>query len=191
MLLGMQSNRIAMALGLFGVAVATLTTNVAANVVGPANALVNLDPQRISFTTGGLVTALLGMAMRPWKLVESSQGFIFTWLIGSSVVLGPIGGIAIADYYIAKKQHLDIDALYSTRPDDAYWYRGGWNPAALVALVAGAAPCVPGLVSELTGCTVAAIWTQLYHCCWFVGFFLAAGVYVAASKVLPPNPALV
>lgn len=73
MLLGMQCNRIAMVLGLFGVAVATLTTNVAANVVGPANALVNLDPQRISFTTGGVVTALLGMAMRPWKLVESSQ----------------------------------------------------------------------------------------------------------------------
>lgn len=73
MLLGMQSNRIAMALGLFGVAVATLTTNVAANVVGPANALVNLNPQRISFTTGGVVTALLGIAMRPWKLVESSQ----------------------------------------------------------------------------------------------------------------------
>lgn len=210
MLLGMQSNRIAMALGLFGVAVATLTTNVAANVVGPANALVNLNPQRISFTTGGVVTALLGIAMRPWKLVESSQvdcvsccceyisriisprhkGFIFTWLIGSSVVLGPIGGIAIADYYLAKKQQLDIDALYSARPEGAYWYRGGWNPAALVALAVGAAPCVPGLVSELTGCTVAAIWTQLYHCCWFVGFVLAGVVYVAASKALQPRPAL-
>lgn len=113
------------------------------------------------------------------------QGFIFTWLIGSSVVLGPIGGIAIADYYLTKRQRLDIDALYSTRPGDAYWYWGGWNPAALLALLAGAAPCVPGLISELTGCTVAAIWTQLYHCCWFVGFFLAAGVYVAASKAAP------
>lgn len=83
-LLGMQRNRIAMALGLLGVAVATLTTNVAANVVGPANALVNLNPQRISFTTGGVVTALLGMAMRPWKLIESSQVYrtaIRVWLV--------------------------------------------------------------------------------------------------------------
>ncbi|KAK9812699.1 hypothetical protein WJX72_002283 [[Myrmecia] bisecta] len=134
-LLGKLQGMTATCLALFGLIVATLSTNIAANIVAPANAIVNLAPGRVSFVTGGLVTSVLGILIMPWKLISSTHGFIFTFLIAYSALLGPIGGIVIADYYLVRKRVLDIDGLYSMQPSDPYWFQGGWNPAAVVALV--------------------------------------------------------
>ena len=99
-------------LSLLGVGIATLSVNIAANVVSPANDFANLSPKRISFKTGGLITGLIGVAMMPWKLLSSADTYIFNWLVGYSALLGPIAGIMIADYWIVRRRELDVDDLY-------------------------------------------------------------------------------
>ena len=82
--------------------IATLATNIAANVVSPANDFAHLAPRNISFRIGGFITGIVGILMMPWKLVADPTGYIFTWLIGYSALLGPIGGILIADYFVCR-----------------------------------------------------------------------------------------
>ena len=172
----------AVLVSLVALSVATLSTNLAANVVSPANALVNLSPKRISFRTGSLVTAAIGILIFPWKLIESSQGYIFTWLIGYSALLGPIGGILLVDYYLLRRTELDLEGLFSH--EGPYEYRGGYNRVALVALVAGVAPSVPGFL-EAAGLVeaVPALFGSMYTYAWFVGFAIAGGLYWALSTM--------
>ena len=89
-------------LGVFGVIVATISVNIAANVVSPANDFSNLWPGKISFKRGGLITGLVGIAILPWKLLDPHV-YIFSWLGGYSTFLGPIAGILIADYWVRRK----------------------------------------------------------------------------------------
>eukprot|EP01023_Acetabularia_acetabulum_P020906 TRINITY_DN20930_c0_g1_i1.p1 TRINITY_DN20930_c0_g1~~TRINITY_DN20930_c0_g1_i1.p1 ORF type:complete len:534 (-),score=65.68 TRINITY_DN20930_c0_g1_i1:123-1724(-) len=166
------------AVGLLGLALATLTTNIAANVVAPANAIVNLAPHRISFVTGGLVAAAVGFVIMPWKLISSTQGFIFTWLVGYSALLGPIAGILIADYYIIRKRSLDIDSLYSYDSNGQYWYQGGYNMAAVTSMIVGIVPCIPGFLESIGALkTIPQFFSIVYQFAWFVGFFISIGVY--------------
>ncbi len=166
---------------LVALSLATLSTNLAANVVSPANALVNLAPGRISFRRGALLAAGLGIAFFPWKLIESTAGYIFTWLIGYSALLGPIGGVVLTDYYLVRRRRLDVDALYRRR--GPYWYARGYHPAALVATAVAVAPNVPGFL-QAAGlvASVPAIFTHLYTYAWFVGFLIAAAVYRALVR---------
>ena len=96
---------------MFSLGLATLATNIAANVVGPANDFANLSPRHISFRTGGLITGVLGILIQPWRLVADPTGFIFTWLIGYSSLLGACGGVLIADYFVIRKTKLDLVGL--------------------------------------------------------------------------------
>lgn len=160
---------------------ATLTTNLAANVVAPANGFSNLAPRRISFRMGGYITAGIGIAIFPWKLLESTGAYIFTWLIGYSALLGPIAGILLADYFAIRRTELDREALF--RHDGAYGYRGGWNPAAIVALVLGVLPNLPGFLKAAGFVAdVPDPLETLYTYAWFVGLALAAVVYYALMK---------
>lgn len=109
-----------------GLILATLTTNIAANVVAPANAIVNIAPGQISFTAGGIITAVLGVVILPWRLLSSSSGFV-NWLVGYSALLGPVVGVVMADYYIIRQRQLDIDGLYSMSPKGQYWYQVRWR----------------------------------------------------------------
>ncbi|MEZ4317387.1 MAG: NCS1 family nucleobase:cation symporter-1 [Myxococcota bacterium] len=129
-------------LAMFGLAIATLSTNIAANVVSPANALINLAPSAISFRIGGLVTGIVGILMLPWKLFEDPNGYIFVWLGGIGTLLGPVTGILVADYFVLRRTELDLDDLY--RRNGRYRYVGGFNPVALVVFVLGVLPCLPG-----------------------------------------------
>lgn len=179
-LLGRMGGGWTVVLALAALSVATFSTNLAANVVSPANAIVNLAPRVLSFRLGALCTAGLGVAIFPWKLIESTSGYIFTWLIGYSALLGPIGGILIVDYYLVRRRRLDVDALY--RRQGPYWYRAGVNPAALVALALGAAPSVPGfLVAAGLLDSAPAIFESLYSYAWFLGFATAGLLYWALS----------
>ncbi|NOT34265.1 MAG: NCS1 family nucleobase:cation symporter-1 [Candidatus Eisenbacteria bacterium] len=183
-LLGRIGGPFTVILAMVALSVATLTTNLAANVVSPANDFSNLAPRRISFRTGGLITAFLGLAMMPWKLLASSQGYIFTWLIGYSALLGPIGGILIADYFVLRGRELSLDDLY--RRGGRYEYRGGVNPIALIALIVGIAPCVPGFLAQAfpsTFTSVAPLWKSLYSYAWFLGFAVAGLVYLVLTSL--------
>ena len=168
---------------MLAVALSTLATNIAANIVSPANDFANLAPQRISFRLGGYFTGVVGLLIFPWKLIADPSGFIFTWLVGYSALLGPIGGILIADYYVLRGQELVVSDLYQLR--GRYTYRRGFNPAALVALVLGVLPCVPGFLAAIGAVDKAGVWPWLlglYNYAWFVGFLVAAGVYLGLMR---------
>lgn len=166
-------------LALFGVAVATVSVNIAANVVSPANDFANLAPRHVSFTTGGLITGVLGILIMPWKLLGSAESYIFEWLIGYSALLGPIAGIMIADYWILRRQTLDVAELY--RPEGIY---RGTNPVAMVALVAGVLPNVPGFLGQVRlWDDVPAFFTDIYVYAWFTGLLVAGAVYLLGMRV--------
>jgi NCS1 family nucleobase:cation symporter-1 len=188
-LLGKIGGPFTIALSMLALIVATLTTNLAANVVSPANDFSNLAPRLISFRTGGIITAVAGIVMMPWKLLASSQGYIFTWLVGYSALLGPIGGILIADYFILRRQELNVDDLY--RRGGLYEYAHGVNPKALVALVLGVAPNVPGFLAQAFPASfgaVAPFWRGLYSYAWFIGFAISGLTYLAAMRVESARP---
>jgi NCS1 family nucleobase:cation symporter-1 len=133
--------------GLFGLCLATLATNLAANVVSPANDFANLWPRRISFRTGALITGVVGVLIQPWRLVEDPSGYIFRWLVAYSALLDAVGGVLIADYFLVRRTRLDLRGLYQA--GGPYWYAGGFNLAGLLALAAGVAPCLPGFLGAV------------------------------------------
>lgn len=163
---------------LIALVVATLTTNLAANVVAPAYGFSNLNPKRISFKMGGYITAAIGIAIFPWKLMESANTYLFIWLGGYSALLGPIAGILIADYFFVRKSELDAESLFNH--DGIY---KTWNWAGIIALIVGIAPNLPGFL-HAAGIveSVPAIFDTLYSYAWFVGLFLAALVYIVLNK---------
>jgi NCS1 family nucleobase:cation symporter-1 len=169
------------ALALLGLAVATLSTTVAANIVSPANDFANLAPRRIDFRRGALIAATVGALILPWKLIASAGAYLFTWLLGYGAMLGAVGGIMIVDYYLIRRRILDVPALY--RRGGPYEYRRGSNPVALVALVLGIAPNVPGFLGALGLVRPPALFRHLYEWTWFVAFGVAATVYLVGMSL--------
>lgn len=166
------------ALAILGISLAVITTNIAANVVAPANALVNLSPTNFTFRRGALLTALLGIAFQPWRLLKSGESFVYTWLVGYSALLGPIGGIILADYYLVRNKKLCLNDLYSMSPNGEYYYSNGYNLAALVALVAGILPVVPGFLRKLgIAPAVSGAFVMIYNNAWFFTFFTSGFLY--------------
>lgn len=177
-------NPFVLGVSLFALCLATLATNLAANVVSPANDFANLMPSRISFRTGGLITGIIGVIIQPWKLVADPTGYIFTWLVGYSALLGSIGGVLIADYYILRDTNLELEELY--QKSGRYWYSNGFNPAALGALVLGILPCVPGFLDVIQFAPSSPFFKQLYSYAWFVSFAVSFGAYLGLSRALAP-----
>jgi nucleobase:cation symporter-1, NCS1 family len=156
----------------------TVSVNLAANLVGPAYDFSALAPGKVSYKLGGMITAGLAIVMMPWKILASTEGYIFTWLIGYSALLGPVAGILIVDYYVLRKTELAVDELY--REGGRYSYRGGWNVAAIVAFVVGVAPNIPGFLNAAFPAAfpeVGAAFKAIYTYAWFAGLALAAIVY--------------
>jgi NCS1 family nucleobase:cation symporter-1 len=166
---------------------ATLATNIAANVVSPANDFAHLWPQGISFRTGGFITGVIGIVMQPWKLLADPTGYIFQWLVAYSALLGAVGGVLIADYFIVRRTQLDLPGLY--RRSGPYWYTGGFNFRAIIATAIGIAPCLPGFLGTVKpeAFEVPAFWTELYHYAWFLSFALAAISYLVQSTGSSPQ----
>jgi NCS1 family nucleobase:cation symporter-1 len=158
---------------------AQITTNMAANVVSPSNDFSNLSPRRISYVTGGLITASIGVLMMPWYLYRNAAAYIFTWLIGYSGLMGAIGGILICDYWILRRQQLSLKDLYLE--NGVYSYTNGINWKAIAAMALAIAPVVPGFVGAAStpGGNVANpdFFDTIYTYAWFVTFALSFGIY--------------
>jgi nucleobase:cation symporter-1, NCS1 family len=163
---------------------AQLTTNMAANVVSPSNDFSNLSPKRISYVTGGLITAVIGIVMMPWKLYSDAAAYIFTWLLGYSSLMGALGGILIADYWIFRHRRLVVADLF--REQGAYTYRNGVNPRAIAAFAIAVLPVIPGFLRAVAtpGGTVADpnFFDRLYAYAWFVTFGLSFVVYLGLMQ---------
>src|SRR5947199_318906 len=119
--------------------VATLTTNIAANIVAPANGFANLAPRRVSFRLGGVIAAAIGIIIFPWKLLDMYQA----WLITYSGLLGAVGGVIMCDYLVIRRGVLSLRDLYTE--GGTYAYVDGVNRHAVVALVAGVVVALAGL----------------------------------------------
>ena len=155
---------------------ATLSTNVPANVVGPANYFSNVFPRKINFRKGGMIVACIGIVMMPWKLIADPSGYIFTWLVGYASLLGPIAGVLMVDYFLVKKQRLEVKELYQTK--GIYTYTNGFNLKAIFSFVLGVIPTVPGFLHQIKVIeTLPAVFKILYHLGWFVGLPLAGMIY--------------
>jgi NCS1 family nucleobase:cation symporter-1 len=174
---------IAVLVALIVLLVDTVSVNLAANLVGPAYDFSALAPRAISYRTGGYITAGLALVMMPWKILETTQNYIFTWLVGYSALLGPIAGILIVDYYLVRKTQLDVGQMY--RDDGIYSYGNGWNMAAIAAFVLGVLPNIPGFLNAAFPNAfpdVGAVFKTIYTYAWFVGVAIAAIVYGAMMK---------
>lgn len=173
-------------LSLLGLVLATLTTNIAANVVSPANSFSNLLPDRISFRTGGLITGVIGILIMPWKLLSDLGAYVFTWLIGYGALLGAIAGVMLADYYLVRHTRLKVEELY--RFDGEYGYGGsGFNWRAMAALAAGALLNLPGFLQAAThgALQFAPIFSRIYTYAWFVSVLVAGGSYWFLTAFVP------
>ncbi|MBC7395816.1 MAG: NCS1 family nucleobase:cation symporter-1 [Bdellovibrionales bacterium] len=170
------------------VVLSTLATNIAANIVSPANDFSNLAPDKINFRMGGYITGMIGLLIFPWKLIADPSGYIFKWLIAYSSLLGPIGGILISDYYWVRYKSVNVPDLYL--PTGQYWYWHGFNLAAIVALILGILPNVPGFITTMgwvDGSYFPGFVNELYHYAWFIG--LAAGALVYKGMMSLPRKA--
>ena len=182
-LAGKFTDKFAVTIAMIAVALATLATNIAANMVSPANDFANLSPSKINFRTGGFITGIIGILIFPWKLIADPSGYIFTWLVGYSSLLGPVGGILIADYYLIRKQQLNTVELYKSK--GIYSFTNGFNKAAIIALLLGIIPNIPGflITIKLIPSNSVPLWIgHLYNYAWFVGFFVSGGVYFLMMK---------
>lgn len=176
-LVGQFSQPVVVAVSMFTVVVATLSVNIAANVVSPANDFANALPKLISFRTGGLITGIIGILMQPWKLLADPSGYIFGWLVGYSGGLGSIAGVLIADYWLVRNKNLNLGDLYRTR--GAY---AGWNWRAVAATLLGCFFAWIGLIIPIL--------RPLYDYAWFVGFGVAFVAHIGLMLAFPPKEAM-
>lgn len=186
-LAGKFESKILVSVAMIAVAISTLATNIAANIVSPANDFAHLSPSKINFRTGGYITGILGVLILPWKLIADPTGYIFTWLIAYSSLLGPVGGIMIADYYFMRKQQLSLNDLYKN--NGLYSFKSGVNYNAIIALLAGIVPNIPGFLTTIKVLPANAVpgWiSHLYNYAWFVGFFISAGAYMLMMRKYQP-----
>ena len=187
MLAGKFDSKILVTVAMIAVAISTLATNIAANIVSPANDFANLAPAKISFRKGGYITGVLGVLIFPWRLIADPSGYIFTWLIAYSSLLGPVGGIMIADYYFIRKQQLSTPDLY--RSNGLYTFRKGFNYKAIIALLAGIVPNIPGFLTtiKVVAPDSVPVWiAHLYNYAWFVGFFISGLLYMVMMRNYKP-----
>ena len=151
-LAGERQSPILSIVALLAILVATLTTNIAANVVAPANSFANLSPRRISARLGGLIAASLGVVILPWKLLDAYQ----TWLISYSGLLGAVGGVIVCDYLVVRGRRLSLADLY--QEGGAYYYSGGVNRKAVTAVAAGILVALAGTVLPSLGFLFSGAW---------------------------------
>ncbi len=176
-------------LAMLSLAVATLATNIAANVVSPANDFAHLWPKVISFRIGGLITGIIGILIQPWRILANASIYIDKWLVGYSLLLGAVGGVLIADYVFLRRTQLDQAGLY--KKDGPYWYSAGFNWVAVIALSLGIVICIPGFLAAigvlaLNGESKAApdlmripdFFGQIYTFAWFASFGLSFVSYL-------------
>ncbi len=182
-LIGKIDNTAVVVIAMLMIIIATISTNTAANIVSPTNDFQNIAPKLIDGKRGVLLTGLVGILLMGWELLRkldlitsttSVEALYTGWLLGYSSLLGPIAGIMIVDYFIIKKQQLNLVDLYR---------QGGRyplvNPAAMLAFTIPVALTVTAIISQ------SMMW--FYNYGWFTGSLLGGVLYYAFSKTQAPS----
>jgi len=192
-LTGQFNNTFVVIFALFTLAVATLSVNVAANIVSPSYDFSNVLPKLISFRTGGLITGVVGVLIQPWNLLSNPNVYIFTWLGFYGGALGAIAGVLIADYWVMRNTLLKLGDLYKV--DGDYRYAGGFNWRGVVSLIFGGVLAVGGAYSTpgngpfpqggIIGPLYGWLPFHVYDYSWIVGLVAAFLAYLALSALFP------
>jgi len=183
-LAGKLDNALLIILAMFTLAVATLSTNIAANVVSPSYDFSNLWPSRISFRTGGLITGVIGILIFPWELLSNSSLYIFTWLGTYGGATGAIAGVLIADYWLIRRTKLKLTDLYT--PSGVYSYASGWNWVAVVSLLIGIVFAIGGSYGgPFPADGIIPILKPLADYSWVVGLLVSGAIYWVLTLVVP------
>ena len=192
-LLSKFHNPVVVVVAMSAIVIATLATNIAANVVSPANDFANLAPRFIGFRLGGFITGLVGIAIMPWYLLSDPNGYIFVWLVGTSSLLGAVGGVLICDYWLLRGAKLSVANLFN--PNGRYRYDRGFNWCAILAVAIAIVPVIPGFIDTVSGqrllqpdTMVAVVIRNLYSYSWFVTFGVSVIVY---AILMIANPAII
>ncbi|MDU5779806.1 MAG: NCS1 family nucleobase:cation symporter-1 [Pantoea sp.] len=164
----MVGNDVAVAIGLLTMITATIGINIVANFVSPAFDFSNCSPQKISFRTGGMIAAVGSVLLTPWNLFQSPELIHYT-LDVLGAFIGPLFGILLADFYLIKRSRISVDDLFDATPQGRYWYRGGFNPKAIAALL-------PSVVIGLIISFVPSL-HGVASFSWFIGAALGGGCY--------------
>ena len=179
-------------LAMIVIVAAQVTTNMAANVVAPSNDFSNLWPRKISFRTGGVITALIGIVMFPWEIYEDLAAYIFTWLVGYGSLLGAIAGVMIVDYWVIRRERLELAELYSDDPRGRYWYRSGFNWRAIAAVLVAVVPVIPGFINAATTeggvVTDPNLLDRFYTYGFGFTFLVASVLYFVLMRARAPRP---
>jgi NCS1 family nucleobase:cation symporter-1 len=189
-LVGRFDNALVIIVALFALALATLTTNVAANLVSPSYDFSNTFPKVISFRTGGIITAVIAVLIQPWYLISNPDVYIFTWLGFYGGATGAIAGVLIADYWAIRRTNLRLGDLFRT-DGGAYKYAAGWNWRAIVALLFGAvlalggAYTAPGTQGPFPAEGIIPFLKPLYDYSWVVGLAAAFLAYLGLNLISP------
>ncbi|MEU2106116.1 NCS1 family nucleobase:cation symporter-1 [Nocardia sp. NPDC004085] len=161
----------AIVLGALTFTVATIGINIVANFISPAFDFSHVSPQRISWRAGGMIAAVGSVLITPWNLYNNPEVIHYTLEVLGAFI-GPLFGVLIADYYLVRKQRVAVDELFTMSSGGRYWYRGGYNPAAVIATAIGAlVAVVPVLAKDVTGMYTAAQYS------WFIGCGLGFAAY--------------
>ena len=178
---------VVLVIAMIAIVVAQISINMAANVVSPSNDFSNLAPRHISFRTGSLITVFIGVVSFPWGLYQSAGAYVFTWLVGYGSLLGAIGAVMIADYWILRRRRLELADLYKI--EGRYTYSGGWNWRAIVAVLVGVIPVIPGFLRAATTPNFSGVLEDptfiegLYNYGLFFTFFVAGAAYLLLSTI--------
>jgi len=179
------SSPVVVIIAMVALVLATVSCNLAANVVSPSYDFSNAFPKKITFAVGGLITGVVGIAIQPWRLIADPNIYIFTWLGFYGGVLGAVAGVLIAGYWVRDKTQLSLSDLYADH--GRYWFAGGWNWRAVVAMLLGALIAVggayttPGTPGPFPADGLIPFLQPFYDYSWVAGLAVAFVVYWALS----------
>lgn len=181
---------VAILLGGLTFVTATVGINIVANFVSPAFDFSHVNPQKISWRTGGMIAAVGSVIITPWNWYSNAQAIHYTLdLLGA--LIGPLFGILIAGYYVVAKQRVLVDDMFTMNPDSTYWYRNGFNMNAVWALAYGGIFAVlsvllPAPLKDLVGFDI----TWLSNFSWFLGAGIGFFAFWILERTRPQMPLL-
>ncbi|NKQ53865.1 NCS1 family nucleobase:cation symporter-1 [Amycolatopsis sp. K13G38] len=181
------SSPVVVVIALIALVLATVSANLAANVVSPSYDFSNAFPKRITFALGGLICGIVGIVIMPWKLYSDPSIYIFTWLGFYGGILGAVAGVLVAGYWVLRRRKLDLAALYTEK--GRYWFRAGWSWQAIVATLVGAVLAVggaytaPGSSGPFPADGLIPFLKPVYDYSWVAG--LVGGFVVYLALTLP------